>query len=338
MLCALVLAVAQEDNLPDVVHLPDFWPVAQTWNNCAGATVTMTLNHWGWQGNQAVAGGHLKPNREDKNVSPWQLAAFVNDRVPGFRALYRFGGEIQTLKRLLASGYPVMVETGFDPEPDTLGWMGHYRLLVGYNEAIESFYIFDSYLGAGGDDTGLVETYAAVDAMWQHFNRAYIVTYTPEHEAQLAEALGADWDPETGVRRALQTAQEEIKAAPGDVFAWFNLGSSYALLGDYKRAALAYDQARYIGLPERMLWYQFGPFESYLHTGRLDDVEALARAALERTPYVEEWYYYLGLVHMQRMQYADAVRQLEAAADFNPYFTPAAEALSEARTKAAETP
>ena len=48
-----------------------------------------------------------------------------------------------------------------------------------------------------------------------------------------------------------------------------------------EEAAAAFDQARQIGLPWRMLWYQFGPFEAYYETGRYDEVIALADATLQ---------------------------------------------------------
>ncbi len=66
-------------------------------------------------------------------------------------------------------------------------------------------------------------------------------------------------------------------------------------VGQYDNAALAYDQARAIGLPWRMLWYQFGPYEAYYQAGRYDDVVLLADVTLTDRPYFEESYYYKGL-------------------------------------------
>jgi len=44
-------------------------------------------------------------NAEDKNVSPWQMVRFVNDNT-GVKALYRIGGNLQILKRLIAAQFP----------------------------------------------------------------------------------------------------------------------------------------------------------------------------------------------------------------------------------------
>ncbi|RIK17073.1 MAG: hypothetical protein DCC51_12895, partial [Anaerolineae bacterium] len=75
------------------------------------------------------------------------------------------------------------------------------------------------------------------------------------------------WNAAAGKARAT------LALAPDDPFAWFNLGSSLtelARLDDaalFEGAAAAFDQARLLGLPPRMLWYQFGPYEAYLAGG-----------------------------------------------------------------------
>src|SRR5439155_24999741 len=50
----------------------------QTWNNCGPATITMALSHFGRLENQAQAATFLKPNQDDKNVSPDELVAYVH--------------------------------------------------------------------------------------------------------------------------------------------------------------------------------------------------------------------------------------------------------------------
>jgi hypothetical protein len=314
--------------LPEASHLLGFRHISQTWNNCGPATLTMGLNYWGWQGTQATAAHTLKPDPEDKNVTPEQMVDFINDDIPDLKAVSRHAGDILLIKRLILAGYPVVIETGF--VPDGYDWMGHYRLIVGYSDPEASFYVFDSYLGEGGGQ-GRVERYDYIDEVWQHFNRAYLVIYRPEQEAHLAGILGDNWDPVLNAQHALRVAQIEAQTDRGNPFAWFNLGTSFALAGQYEQATIAYDEARNIGLPWRMLWYQFGPFEAYLNTNRLDDVLALARANLNNTPYVEETYYYRGMAYMKEGQYSEAEYQFRQAIQHNPNFTPAHQALEEAR-------
>ena len=82
-------------------------------------------------GSQVDAAKFLKPDQEDKNVSPDQMVAFA--RSVGFNALQRVNGTPDLIKSLLRAGVPVLIEKGFEPEAD-LGWMGHYELIVGFND------------------------------------------------------------------------------------------------------------------------------------------------------------------------------------------------------------
>ncbi len=76
-----------------------------------------------------------------------------------------------------------------------------------------------------------------------------------------------------------------------------------------------------------MLWYQFGPFEAYYEVGRYDDVLALVQANLGTTPYVEETYYWTGMVYLARGQIDAARAQFNLALQHNRNFTPAQDAL-----------
>jgi hypothetical protein len=293
----------------------------------------MSLNYWDWNGSQKTAAAYLKPDPEDKNVSPYQMAQFINEQVPGVNAIYRYAGDLSLLKQLLLGGFPVLIETGFQPPGEE--WMGHYRLLVGYSDYDGGFYVFDSYLGDGSHgrppDEGLLVPYDEINQYWQHFNRVYVVAYAPDREPHLADILGADWDAQANYQHSLEVAQREAQNDTDNPFAWFNLGTSFMLLGDYQNAAIAYDQARWIGLPWRMLWYQFGPFEVYLNTEppRLDDVEALAQINRNNTAYVEETYYYWGMAYMLRGEYDQAAAKFREALQHNRNFTPAADALDQ---------
>ncbi len=104
----------------------------------------------------------------------------------------------------------------------------------------------------------------------------------------VAEVLGcSDADDEAMWRGSLARNLAEVKANPGDPFAWFNLGTDYTALGDFEAAAQAYDTARRIKLPWRMLWYQFGPFRAYYEVGRLQEVIYLADATTKTAQHDE---------------------------------------------------
>src|SRR5690606_6544700 len=143
----------------------------QGWNNCGPTTMTMALSYYGYGENQYTAASWMKPHTEDKNVSPWQMVRFVHENT-GLKALYRYGGTIDLLKRLVAAGFPVVIEKGFQPAGED--WMGHYLLLMGYDDAQQRFLAYDSYLGHG-NGSGLPHPYSVLDENWRHFNRVFIV-------------------------------------------------------------------------------------------------------------------------------------------------------------------
>lgn len=307
---------------------------AQTWNNCGPATLTNALSYYGYQDRQSRAAAWLKPNYEDKNVSPWQMAEFVNTQVPEIPvfALVRTGGTLELLKRLLSNDFPVIIEKGYDPEPERLGWMGHYLLMTGYDDAAQTFYTDDSYIG---ENTPY--SYEYVQNFWQHFNYTYLVVYSASREAELKALLGTDADEFQNKVNSLERARTEASSNPQNAFAWFNMGSNFVSLGMYNEAAIAYDQARSIGLPWRMLWYQFGPLEAYYQVGRYDDVVVLAQANLNDGGghFVEETFYYGGLARMGKGELERAISNFDAALQFNPNFTPAREAKNLAQQKLA---
>ncbi len=291
----------------------------QLWNNCGPATLSMNLGFYGWQGSQVDAAKFLKPDQEDKNVSPDQMVEFAQS--VGFNAVRRVNGTPDLVKALLRAGVPVLIEKGFEPEAD-LGWMGHYELIVGFNDQKQEFIAMDSYLGPYQS-----VPYDQFDKYWRQFDRTYLVIYPNDKAGQVTSLLSNQLDDATMWAGALATAQQEAAANPNDPFAWFNLGTNYVALQDWPSAAAAYDRARQLGLPWRMTWYQFGWFDAYLRTGRYDDVLALADATIKVTPDIEEMFYYKGLA-LEALGNLDGARsQFELALNHNPNYEPAKQAL-----------
>lgn len=313
-------------NLNGISHI---W---QGWNNCGPATLTMGLTYYGAEANQYPAAQWLKPNSEDKNVSPWQMAEYVNTQIPGTtRALYRYGGTLEGLKTLISNNFPVLIEAGYDPETDDQGWMGHYLLVKGYDDSRQIVITNDSYLGAD-----ITYTYEHVNTFWRHFNRVYLVLYEMDREDELMALLGSDADPVENAINALETARTEAIADPNDSYAWFNMGTSFVQLEMYNEAATAFDQARNVGegLPWRMLWYQFGPFEAYYQVQRYNDMISLAQANLNDGggQYVEETFYYAGLAREALGETEAALENYNQVLFFNPNFSPAREARDRLQT------
>ncbi|MBK8024844.1 MAG: C39 family peptidase [Chloroflexi bacterium] len=128
----------------------------------------------------------LKPNSEDKNVSPWQMVEYVNQHTAGdVRALLRYGGTLDRLKTLVANNFPVLIESGYDPVSANQGWMGHYLLVTGYDDGRSHFITQDSY-----DGPDLAYSYEHIREYWKHFNYLYIALSEPAREAELMSLLG----------------------------------------------------------------------------------------------------------------------------------------------------
>ncbi|MEW6028513.1 MAG: C39 family peptidase [Chloroflexota bacterium] len=266
----------------------------QTPNNCGPATLSMALQLYGWDGDQADIAAQVKPVLQDRNVNPEELAYYVRNNAGWLNIQYRVAGDLNLLKRLLAANYPVIVEsvTSLDPN-DALGpsddlWAAHYLLLTGYDDTTQTFTAQDSYHGADQQIP-----YQTLEADWKPFNNLYIVMYFPRDEEEMKSLLGADWDVDQNRQRALELAQAEVQVNEKDSFAWFNLGSDLVYFERYEEAARAYDKSRELGLPLRMFRYQFGPFFAYFHSNRIDDLLVLTDYARGITDMSEEaWLWY----------------------------------------------
>jgi tetratricopeptide (TPR) repeat protein len=166
-----------------------------------------------------------------------------------------------------------------------------------------------------------------------------VLVYPVERETAVATLLTAQYtDPRLMWQNAAQTAQVETDARPDDAFAWFNLGTSLTHLGQltdqsefYENAAAAFDRARTIGLPRRMLWYQFQPYAAYLAVGRSEDVLTLATATevSEGGRNVEETFLYVGHAHLAAGNISQAKVAYNQAIQLNPNFAAARQALAE---------
>ncbi|MCY4061830.1 MAG: tetratricopeptide repeat protein [Chloroflexi bacterium] len=313
------------NRLPTSARIYGLLHQQQTWNNCGPATITMALSYYGWRRDQAFAAERLKPNREDKNVSPEELAAFV-EAESNVMAIVRMGGTLDLLKLLVANEFPVVIETGAMFE--AYDWIGHYRALIAYDDAYDVFYFFDSFLGVGDSAQGVSISYVDADANWQAFNRTFIVVYEPQREPLLRELMGRHWNEEDAALIAFETAQLEARREPQNPFAWFNMGTSLVALERYQEAATAFDQANRTGqLPWRMHWYQYGAFAAYFHVGRYDDVMSLVRINQNNARELEETYYWQGRVQEAQGNPQAAAASYRRALAYNPRFDAARAAL-----------
>lgn len=318
------IPTATDIPIPMNFHATGYKVEAQDWNACGPANLTQVLHYFGWRGDQKQAESYLKPNREDRNVSPWQMVSYVNNNT-GVKALWRVAGNMTLIKRLVSQKFGVILESGYDVPGQ--GWMGHYMTVVGYDDNDKVLYWLDTNV-SDPTATGVREKQDSIDARWQDFNRLFIVVYLKDRESELAAILGPDADLTYNAQNALGIAQAEASAHPTNPFTWFNMGSSYTMLGQYKEAAAAFDQAQAAGtpLPFRMLWYQFTPYEAYYNVGNYTNVIALAQTA---TTFDEETFYWRAMAEAAMGKTAQAVEDFKHVLAFNPNYSLASEELAQ---------
>ncbi len=341
--------------LPETVSLDGVVYVDQhgRWNYCGPANLTMALKFWGWPGNRddvakVVKPGVSDPNLDfiqrgkfDKNVMPYEMANFVINYTD-LNVVTRSGGDITVIKRLIASGFPVLVEKGYYEADYTgkIAWMGHYLFVTGYDETKGEFIVQDAYLKPGKDMRSPYQTF--IDG-WRSFNYLFMVIYPPERETEVFDALGPWGDPTWANQHALEIAEEETQTLSGidEFFAWFNKGTSHVSLLQYADAAVAYDKAfqLYSQLgnddtqrPYRILWYQTGPYWAYFYTGRYQDTINLANTTLYETiaePTLEESLYWRGQAYLALGQTNEAIADFRETVRLNPNFAPGLEILAQ---------
>ncbi len=312
--------------LPETAQLPAPEWEKQDINNCGPATMAMYLRYYNWEGDQFDIANLLKPQREDRNVNVEELTYFARTRAGWLKTEFRVGGDVDLMKALLAAGFPVMIEEGTYLEatywPDDDHWAGHYLLLTGYDDATQTFIAQDSFRSPD-----MKVPYDEVDKNWQAYNRVYILIYQPDKEPQIKDILGEHWDVDANRQHALEVSKQETADDPENAFVWFNLGTNLVYFERYQEAARAYDTARNLGLPQRMLRYQFGPFFAYFFSGRNEDLIALTEYALQRTPNAEEALLWHGWAMYREGRINEASADFWQALQENPNYEDARYAL-----------
>lgn len=309
------------------------------WNYCGPASLATLLSYWGWEGDHDEAAQGLRTYSKDKNIMPYEMVEFAQEE--GFGALERVGGDLNVLKRLISSGYPVIVEKGthFRDIHYQMTWMGHYQVLTGFNDPLGYFIAQDPYI-----EPDFEQPYDTLIEEWRSFNYTYIVVFPEDEEEEVLGLLGEDATEFRNYERALEKAQAELYQVSGvdQFFAMFNYGTNLVHLRDYAGAAKAYDQAfiLYDNLPEdlsirpyRILWYQTWPFYAYYYTGRYADVIGKAtqnsiEMVRDDLPALEESYYWRGIAKIAMGDQESGIDDLLQCLEYHRDFEPCIQALN----------
>lgn len=316
------------------------------WNYCAPANLAMALSYWGIDKDRLVVGRALKPLQDDKNVMPYEMLSYVQTQTD-LAGIIRYGGTVDLLKTFVANKFPVLIEKGvyspasWVPEgwKSKIVWMGHYNLVVGYDDSLQSVIVRDSYYSPPKYPLDYQITYEDIIKQWRGFNYTFLILYPKEQEEKVFTLLGDYLDETKNLETALQKDHDEAASFEGldKFFALFNVGSTFVYLHNYSEAAYAYDQAFQLlaqmpkeQRPYRLMWYLTGPYFAYFYTGRYQDVVDLATTTLIAVdkPYLEESWYWRGLAKIALGDQAGGIADLRSALNHHPGFLPAIEALS----------
>jgi hypothetical protein len=274
----------------------------QSFNNCGPANLSMDITYWGWPSNQAVTEAGLKTHKDDRNVMLSEMRDYVIEKTD-LMALIRYGGTLDTLKRLVSNGYPVLLERGHTDPIMTLS----------YDELMLD---------------------------WAHFDGIYLVVYPPEREAEVLTLLGSDADTAVNLQNALDQVTARIQDVSGRelFFAWYSRGSILVEMQNYLEAAQAYDQAFavYAQLPPgerpwRITWYQVGAYPAYYYTGRYQDTLDIAMQTITNTslPSLPETWYWAGRAAAALRMNDDAISHYRKALEYHPGWALPLEGLAE---------
>lgn len=295
---------------PQSFELPEAHWVPQTFNNCGPAATSMVLQYFGYNVSQEQTKAALRTNPDDKNVFITEISAYLkNDYNIQNKVL--FNGDLKTIKTLVANGIYVVVEDWLHPNED----IGHVLIIRGYDDSQGVLIADDSYFGVGQK-----YSYQTWDGLqWKPYNREFMPVYTADKEKLAAAIIGENWDRTKMFQNSVAKNLNDTQVNPNDMYAWFNLGSSYFELGEYDKAKSAFEKSESIGWPHRMLWYSTLPVETYNKLGEWQKAVDTANLGLWYNDNYAEMHYqkYLAYKGMGNQILADTEYQKALSLDPN---------------------
>jgi len=296
----------------------------QTFNNCGPATLSMILSWYGQDVSQRELGDKMRPyqnsdgDNDDKTIFTYEFVDWANEY--GFEAIDRVNGDIELLKTFTANGIPVVVKTWLHVGED----IGHFRIVRGFDEreaapfGRQVIIQDDSYEGPNKKIS-----YFDFLSMWQPFNYAYIIVYTPEQKDMVDTIIGEESDENVAWQNALTRAQREVELDPENVYPRFNMLTSYYHLGDYQKSAEAFERVEN-QLPRRMLWYQIEPIQAFIALGNYNRAFQISDNILANgNRAFSELYQLRGEYYLSIGDDIAAKEQFELALLYNENFEPA---------------
>lgn len=294
----------------------------QTFNNCGPATLSMMLSWYGKDVSQKELGDAMRPyqissgDNDDKTIFTYEFVDWAKKY--GLESIGKVNGDIELLKTFTANGIPVVVKTWLHVGED----IGHFRIVRGFDEGKQVIIQDDSYEGPNKKIS-----YYDFLSMWQPFNYAYIIVFTPAQKDLVEAIIGEELEEKVIWQNALTRAQKEAELDGENVYPVFNMATSYFHLGEYQKSVNAFEKVE-SRIPRRMLWYQIEPILAYKELGNYGRVFQISEGVLTNgNRAYSELYQIRGEIYLAQGDKDKAKQQFELAIEYNQNFEPAKASL-----------
>jgi len=308
--------------LPQSKILPNGYHTFQTFNNCGPAALSMALSYYGINVSQQQLGEELRPyqnpqgDNDDKSVTLEEIAEKSKDY--NLTAYHRPNGNTDIIKNFINYDIPIIARTLTKANED----IGHYRVIKGYDQDIQSIIQDDSL-----QNKNLWYTYSDFDAIWEKFNFEYLVL-VPKDKIGIAEAiLGGDANEKIAWQKAADTSRKILAKNPNDTTARFNLSVALYHTGEFQKSVSEFEKVEN-RIPFRTLWYQIEPIEAYYKLGNFNKVFEITNRILNNyNRAFSELYLIRGEIYLKQGNIAAAKSEFQKAALYNKNLKSAQEAI-----------
>ena len=256
----------QPKAAPASVVFDEMKHVWQSLNNCGPASVVMALSTFGIDVSQETARVPLRGTNVLSGMGPQKVDGWVKENF-GLRSVWRNNGTNDLLRRLVANGFAPMV-TQWMQDP-TISRIAHWRVVRGYNDAANTFYVNDPMLG-----NMVPLSYQWFQKNWQSFSYRYMVIYDPKDEALVRSIIGDDWND----AKMRQNFYERTKAdayAQDTSSAWLAYGEAAYGYGLFREAVSAFERGMALGSVQGVFTLRSSYPQALRALGRQSDADAI---------------------------------------------------------------
>lgn len=249
--------------------------VFQSFNNCGPAALSMALRIYDISVSQKELGDALRPyqnaggDNDDKSTTLHEMGEKAEEY--GFTYYHRPNGDMETIKRAVSAGFPVIARTLLHTNED----IGHYRVIKGFDQGSETITQDDSLQGKN-----LVYSFEEFNELWETFNYEFLILIPSDKNFMAEGILQENFDENKSWNLAKERANRLLSTNPNNMYARFNYSVALYHTGDYKKSVEEFEKIEF-QLPFRTLWYQIEPIEAYYKLGNYDRVFEITDKILE---------------------------------------------------------